>query len=209
MEMHARICRTVREDVSATADDEATVLPAAEVTRHLDDCAECRRYAQAVGVLDRRVRIGVAEQVPDLTAAVLISLADDRAATQDRRTRDLRGLVALAGLVQLALAMPGLVGLVGPDLHLGRDLAALQLALGVGFLVAAWQPSRAAGLLPVAGVVALAALATGMVDVATGAATLAGELTHLTELVGVAALYGLRRRVPSGPLPLRAGAEPI
>ncbi|MCC5947286.1 MAG: hypothetical protein JJT89_02425 [Nitriliruptoraceae bacterium] len=209
MPSNPRVCHAVQEDLSAAADAEEQLLPSVELDRHLAVCASCQGFRDGLEAVTRRVRVGVADEVPDLTASVLVALADDRAVSRDRRTLELRWLVALAGAVQLVLAVPALVGMVGPDLHLGRDLAALQLALGVGFLVAAWQPSRTPGLVPVAVVVALVAVVTGSLDVLSGAATLTGELTHLAEIVGVAALIALRRRIPSGPLPLRAGAEPV
>ncbi len=204
----SRTCRTVREAVSARIDGESHPLPDAEVDRHVDDCRACAGYLDDVVDLGRRLRVADAGAVPDLTAPILVALAEDREAVASGWTSRLRGLVALAGAVQLALALPALVGLVGPDVHLGRDLAALQLALGVGFLVVAWQPSRAAGLLPVAAVVGIVTLATAGVDVTAGNASLAGEAAHLSEVVGVVALWALHRRVPYGPLPVRAGAEP-
>ena len=204
----SRTCRTVREALSARLDGETHPLPDSEVDRHLDTCAACTDHLDDVVDLGRHLRVGAAVEVPDLTAPILVALAEDRAAVETGWTSRLRGLVALAGAVQLALALPALLGVVGPDVHLGRDLAALQLALGVGFLVAAWQPSRAAGLLPVAVVVAIVTVITAGIDVAAGNATLVAEVTHLSELVGVVALWALHRRVPSGPLPMRAGAEP-
>ena len=205
----SRTCRAVREALSARVDGEDHPLPDDEVERHLDACAACTDHLDDVVALGRRLRVGGAVDVPDLTAPILVALADDRAAMATGWTTRLRGLVALAGAVQLALALPALVGVVGPDVHLGRDLAALQLALGVGFLVAAWQPSRAAGLLPVAGVVVVVTLLTVSIDVAAGAASLAAEAAHLSEVAGVAALWALHRRVPFRPLPMSAGAEPV
>jgi predicted anti-sigma-YlaC factor YlaD len=203
-----RTCRTVREALSAHIDGERHPLPDVEVERHLDGCRDCTTYLDGVVGLGRQLRVGEAVEVPDLTAPILVALAEDRQAVATGWTSRLRGLVALAGAVQLALALPALLGVVGPDVHLGRDLAALQLALGVGFLVAAWQPSRAAGLLPVAVVVGVVTVITAGVDVAAGNASLGAETAHISEIVGVLALWALRRRVPYGPLPMRAGAEP-
>lgn len=205
----SRTCRTVREALSTRIDGEDHPLPDDEVERHLEACEGCTDHLEAVVGLGRRLRVGAAVEVPDLTAPILVALAEDRTAAATGWTGRLRGLVALAGGVQLALAVPALLGVAGPDVHLGRDLAALQLALGVGFLVAAWQPSRAAGLLPVAAVVGILTIVTAGTDVVAGTASLTAEAAHLSEVVGVAALWALRRRVPLGPLPMRAGAEPI
>lgn len=202
-------CAVVRDVLSSAMDGESTSLPDVEVERHTAACADCARYAEALPGLARRTRLAAAAEVPDLTAPILVALAEDRERRAGPRVMELRWLVGLAGIVQLTLAVPALVGVVGPDLHVLRELGALQLALAIGFLVAAWQPSRAAGVLPIAAVVAVAAVATAVFDVATGAATVAGELVHLAEIVGVAALWLLQRRSPDRPLPLRAGAEPV
>lgn len=205
---HASTCAVIREAMSSAADGEDTPLPESEVARHVADCPGCARYADALPGVIRRTRVGTAAPVPDLTASVLVALAEDRAHRAGPRVTELRWLVGLAGLVQLALALPALFGTVGPDLHVLRELGALQLALAIGFLVAAWQPSRAAGVLPIAAVVAVAAVGIAVLDVATGLATVTGELVHLAEVVGVVALWLLQRQRPEQPLPLRAGAEP-
>lgn len=193
-------CRTVREAVSAGLDGEDAVLPAAEVRRHLAGCPACETFAAQLPEVNRRVTVAGAEAVPDLTAPILVALAGDRNAIDDRRIRDLRVLVALAGAVQLVLAIPVLLGLVGPAVHWGRDLGAFELALGAGLFLAAWQPRRAAGVLPIAAVVAVLATFGGVVDLVAGRATILAELTHLTELIGVAALWALTRRLPDDPV---------
>lgn len=191
-------CAPVRESISALVDGEDAPLGGAAVDRHLDVCTSCAAHAAGVERIHRSVRVTGAADVPDLTADVLVAVTQATRRRAGRRVRELRGLVALAGVVQLVLALPFLLGLAGPDLHVGRDLGALQLALGVGLLVAAWQPWRAAGVLPIVAVVAGITVVAGAVDVAAGAATLAGELVHLSEIVGVAALWSLRRRDPVG-----------
>jgi predicted anti-sigma-YlaC factor YlaD len=188
-----RPCGDVREAISAALDGEEAPLAAARVRDHLDGCAACTRYADAVPSIARSTRVGEARQVPDLTAPILVAVTEQGVLDGRRRVQHLRLLVALAGLVQLALAVPTLAGVTVAPLHLGRDLGSLQLALAVGLLVAAWQPRRAAGVLPIATVVAGAAIVTGVVDVVTGVATVVAELTHLAEVVGVLALWLLTR----------------
>lgn len=189
-------CSAVRETISARLDGEEATLTTDEVERHLRACDRCHRFTANLAAVNRRISVGGAETVPDLTAPILVALAEDRGAQVDGRTSQLRVLVALAGVVQLVLALPVLFGAAGATAHLGRDLGAFELALGAGLLLAAWQPRRAAGVLPVAAVVAVVATAAGLIDLAAGRATLLSELTHLTELVGVAALWALTRRLP-------------
>ena len=194
-------CADAREAVSARHDGEPSPIDIEVVDQHLDGCEACARYAGQLGVVSRRARVAAAESVPDLTEPILARVAAAQPA--GRRVRELRWLVGLAGLVQVAVAVPALLGTIGVDQHLGRDLGALQLALAVGFLLAAWQPARAIGVLPVAAVVAVVAVVTAGIDVAAGAATLTAELTHLSEVVGVLALWALRRRTPASPVTLR------
>lgn len=191
-------CASVRESVSAALDGEEAALPSVEVRRHLTTCGDCRRFEAALPGVNRRVTVAGAEAVPDLTAAILRALAPGLGGPTPR-PRELRFLVGFAGVIQLVLAVPVLVGAVGPAVHLGRDLAAFELALGAGLLLAAWQPRRAAGVLPIAAVVAVLATLGGVVDLATGRASFVSELGHLAELVGVAALWALVRRLPDPP----------
>lgn len=190
-------CAPVREALSARLDDEDAVLPADEVDHHLAACTACRRFATALPAVNRRVTVGGADAVPDLTAPILVALAADGAGTPDRRVLDLRVVVALAGVVQLVLAVPVLLGTTTAFTHVGRDLGAVELALGVGLLLAAIQPRRAAGVLPIAAVAAAVATVGGVIDLVTGRASVLAELTHLTEVVGVLALWALTRRLPS------------
>lgn len=212
-DVHTTSCVAVREAISADLDGEAAALPETTVARHLQGCRGCATFRDALPVATRRAVVAQAEAVPDLTGPILTALAEDRTAEQDRRTRDLRVLVGLAGVVQLALAIPVLVGLAGPAAHLGRDLGALELALGVGLLLAAVQPQRAHGVLPIAAVVAVTVTLAGVIDLVAGRATPIAELTHISELIGVAALWALTRRLPLttvSPLPFaRGGATPI
>jgi predicted anti-sigma-YlaC factor YlaD len=255
-------CATARETISADHDDEAGACTRSEVADHLDLCAPCARFADAITALSRRTRVGAAHAVPDLSETIARQVVIGRAGAAPRqpdevdgrevsvgevdgrevsvgevdghevsvagagagparpraadrsaggagaaspgspasrrrdRSAEVRALVALAGLAQLVIALPMLLGLVGPDLHLGRDLGALQVALGVGLLFAAAQPRRAHGLLPVAVVVASVTVVAAAIDVMTGVASLAAESTHLAELVGVVVLWALSRQVP-------------
>jgi predicted anti-sigma-YlaC factor YlaD len=102
-------------------------------------------------------------------------------------------------MTQLILAVPLL--LLGRDsgsaLHTTRELGAFSLALAVGMLVAAWQPERAGGLLPMAGALAAGLIATAVADVVTGHSPIIGEAPHLLELVGVVLLWRLATTNPT------------
>lgn len=185
-------CVPTREALSAQLDGETSSLPLAEAQRHAASCTPCGRFGAQLATVTRRVRVAAADAVPDLTAPILVALAEDRAGVGLRRLRDLRVVIGLAGVVQLVLAMPVLFGLT-VGVHLGRDLGALELALGVGFLVAAYQPHRASGVLPIAAAAFGVVMVAAVFDVTAGRAALVGELGHLSELVGVLALWTLTR----------------
>ena len=195
------VCGLVRESVSASLDGETPVLTRPEVDAHLRDCAACVGHVERLAALDRTTARGDVVPAPARTQAILAALGEQAEARPARRMTELRVLVGAAGVAQLLLALPLLLGLMGPDAHAGRDLGALQLALGVGFLVAALQPHRAVGVLPVGIALAGAVLVVATADVVTGQVTLVEELTHLGELVGVAGLWALARRVPAAARP--------
>jgi predicted anti-sigma-YlaC factor YlaD len=197
-------CVSVTDAISARLDGESHPLSSTVVARHLATCATCTRFEVDAATIAGRTRDLATAPTPDLAPSILAAVTEDQLATDHRRTLELRWLVALAGLVQLAFALPVLAGAASADLHVGRDLGALQLALGVGLVLAAWQPQRSAGVLPIATVVAITVLAAAGWDVASGVTTLGAELTHLGEVFGVLAVWALRRRVPSGPPSIRA-----
>lgn len=190
-------CAAVREAVSADLDGEVAPLADRAVSHHLRHCAACDGFATAAGGLSRRVRVAAAQDVPDLTAAIMTRLADEPPASSVPWVVRLRAVVAMAGIAQMILAVPLVAGMVGADPHLGRDLAALQVALGVGLILAAVQPHRAAGVLPVIAVVAGVTLVLAGIDVATGVAVWTAELVHLSEVIGVLALWALSRTLPT------------
>lgn len=181
-------CDEVREAISAAADGEASPLERSMIDTHLARCAGCAAFAGAVEQLDRRFRIRPAEAVPDLSAPIL------RASTPKAAREWPRYVLLCVALVQLALAIPALVGAEhNISVHAAHELGSWDAALAVGLLVAAWQPRRAAGLLPFALALAGAMVATAGLDIATGHAPAIGETQHVLDLAGVAALWLLTR----------------
>lgn len=109
-------------------------------------------------------------------------------------------VLVLAGVAQLALALPAVLGARGDlgSVHTWRELGAAQIALGVGFLFSAVRPSRAAGLLPVAAALVVTGLGGGVVDVVQGHAEALAEARHVVELIALGALAVLAHREPAG-----------
>src|SRR5215207_146456 len=112
-----------------------------------------------------------------------------------------RALLWAAAVTGLMLAASRLVGI--PPLserisaHAGRELAALEAALAVGFTLAAWRPGRhAGGLLWVAVTAAGLTLLGSGADLLTGRSHIGGEVAHLPLLAGA---LGLLLTRPSRP----------
>src|SRR5690606_14284206 len=210
-------CEQVREALSARLDGEETGMAAARLEAHLAGCAGCAAWLAQAERLDRMV--AHAQPVPpDLTAGILAAVAADprtrsrQAAEAVRRTRRmiLRVALAVAAAVQVVAVLPVLAG---ADLHLSREIASFELAMAVGFWLAAWRPERARGFVPVAVVLAAALALTSVVDVLSARTAPAYEAGHLVAVVQAGLLWALaryERRGPriAGPAAGTAGAHP-
>jgi predicted anti-sigma-YlaC factor YlaD len=113
--------------------------------------------------------------------------------------------LAVVALVQIALAVPAL--LFGSDaglpVHTARHLGSFDAALGVGFLVIAWKPSRVPGLIPMTVALVGFLFLTSVVDVASGRTAALAELTHTTELLGLALCLLIGRATAPPRMPRR------
>jgi predicted anti-sigma-YlaC factor YlaD len=187
-------CEPYRDALSALLDGEAAPLPETEVRAHVDGCAACTGFVAASEGLSRRVRVAEAEPVPDLTASILAAVSPPDVARTRARFEQLRALLVLVGVVQLVLAVPVLFAAGGLPGHVAREAGIFELALGIGFLVVAWRPSRAGGLLPVAAVVSVLLAVTSVSDLVAGTAAWLPETAHVLELVGTGLLWALDRR---------------
>ncbi|SBT52749.1 zf-HC2 domain-containing protein [Micromonospora auratinigra] len=194
-------CDDVRVALSARLDGEDPQAPAGALDAHTAACPGCRSWLASAERVTRLTRLQAVE-VPDLTAAVLAAAAAERAAHRDGRVaaararrQVLRVAVAVAALAQLAVALPILLAGAGvaADPHTGREMASFDVALAVGFALAAWRPERARAFLPVALVLAGCLAATSVVDVAASTTALVHELGHLAAVVQAGLLWALTR----------------
>ena len=191
-------CDQIREAISARLDGEDPGVPAADVDAHLAICARCRAFADGAGALHRSVRLAPAPEVPDLTPKVLAAIGTEPNADAGDagRTLALRLMLAVLGLVQVAVAVPALFGEDGGlAVHSARHLGSFSLALAVGFLFAAWRPTRVAGLLPVAVALVACLIGTSVLDVVDGRAAALSEASHVTEIAGLIAVWLLAHSV--------------
>ncbi|HYN93238.1 MAG TPA: hypothetical protein VES42_05275, partial [Pilimelia sp.] len=120
-----------------------------------------------------------------------------RAAAQARR-QVLRWAVALAAVAQVAVAVPVLLGGagLGANPHVSREMASFELALAVGFALAAYRPQRARAFVPVAVVLAGCLALTSVVDMANASTALVHEVGHLAAGAQAALLWALGRSAP-------------
>ncbi len=184
-------CEECRIGISSRLDDEDPGCPSAALHAHLAGCADCRGFESEATRLHRASRVTAAPAVPDLTPRVLAAIGDTRGRAEPAATDHLdawRLGLAVVALVQIALAIPAL--LFGTDaglpVHTARHLGSFDAALGVGFLVIAWKPSRVPGLIPMTLALVAFLCLSSVVDVASGRTAALGELTHVTELLGLA-----------------------
>ena len=201
-------CETFREALSARLDGEDPGIDEATVDEHLGSCGACSAWSDEVATLHRMVRVREAEIVPDLTAAILgtAPTAPVRRSPMAEVISPARWALFVVGLTQLVLAAPPL--LLGEDagatVHVARELGSFDVALAVGLLVAAWQPARAWGLLPVIAALGLVMASTAVVDVVRGTASSLGEAHHALDLAGLVLLWRVARE-ERGPAQRRRG----
>ncbi len=136
----------------------------------------CRAFAHDAEDLHRAVRLEPAPPIPDLAPSILLAIGDDTRAGAAGAARDrgelvtlLRWLLVALAVVQIAVAVPALLGSdAGLPVHTARHLGSFDVAIAVGFLFAAWKPSRIAGMLPVLGALAVCLVISALLDVAAG-----------------------------------------
>lgn len=191
-------CGRWQEAVSARLDGEDPGIGQEALDAHARVCRDCRQFAGAAGALDT-LPVPRPPEAAGRSVGILAAVrAADRAAARRRPPAPhgaVRPALALVGMAQLLTSLPYLVSLA--DAHVMRDLAAFELALGVGFLVAAARPATAAGLLPTAGALVVVLGVVVVADVISGRAAAASEAVHVTEAAGVGLLWLLASRTPA------------
>ncbi len=199
-------CEDFQEAWSARLDGEPVDVPSEAIDAHVAGCEDCAAFTRGAEQVHRTVRIRGAEAVPDLAPAILAAAPapvpapalSGPAVAPPVREWARYALLAIA-LTQLVLATPAfLLGdQAGATTHLARELGSWDLALAVAWLVVAWSPKRAAGLIPFAAALALVMAGTAVVDVAAGRVPALSESHHLLDVIGVALVWVLARSTPS------------
>lgn len=201
----------VRIALSARLDGEDPLVAPDAIDTHLAGCAGCRDWLAGAERLTRAVRVQ-SVQVPDLTERILAAAGAQGALPRPARGRSapdgsahgwpargwpgttaLRWLLGLLATLQLILAVPDLLGAIGHDAHAGREVAAFDVALAVGLLIAAWYPEQARVFSPVVLTLVVCFATISAVDVVQGVVT-PGRIAVHTIAVAQAGLLWLLAR---------------
>lgn len=201
-------CARIRLVLSARIDGEASVAESGAADAHLSTCVSCAEWETAAQRLNRAVRVRPAAVTPDLTAAIMAASrpSDPVLASGPPRGRTPGARRLLLGLVAAAQLGTGLVELVpagghvmAGEAHLFNESTAWNLALGIGFGVAAVRPRWAAGLLPTVGVFVALLGAFSILDILAGRTDLARVATHAAAAAGLVLLWLVHREHRRGP----------
>ena len=190
-------CEDVREALSAELDGESSPQPRVVLDVHLADCPACTAWADAAHAITRRVRLGAAQDVADLTARVLTAwnapTVRGRRSPWWRRGATARVALAVLAIAQFVVTFPQLW--LGHDAdtatHPAHELGSLGAAFAVGLAAAAVRPARARALVPIVGAGGLALLATAIADLISRRTVVSDELPHLIVVAGWLVLLGL------------------
>jgi predicted anti-sigma-YlaC factor YlaD len=151
------------------------------------------------------VRLAPAPVIPDLTPGILAAIGEERAAADrpatapsDDANHALRWILLAIAVAQIAVGIPALIfgADAGLPVHTARHIGSFDVAPGVGFLYAAWKPSRIPGLLPVVAALVVCLVGSSLLDVAAGNTAAFGEVQHVLDFVGLAVVWLLSRPEP-------------
>lgn len=188
------ICDIARATLSAHLDHEASEEEAAGALAHVRACDRCSTWWVSTTSINRLLRVRPAERVPDLAGAVLARAHP----VAPGRWGWVRWALASVALVELSLALPGLIaGHGAASIHDARHVGSFGTAIAIGLLYVAWRPARAFGILPIVAALALTMGVAAVVDVTQGRTTGLAEAHHLLEVAGLALVWTLAGR----PLP--------
>jgi len=185
-------CARAREWVSAGLDGELDDDQHSELAEHLAACPACAAYAVRAGQLHRSMRISAMPEIPDLVPAIMA-----RAKPPAMFPLLIRYSLLILGLVGLAIALPELwTAATAEHAHAASHLGGWDAAFAIGLIVAAVQPARARGLLPMALALGGFMIITAAIDVGAGRTSGMAESTHVLELVDLVLLWLLVRQQP-------------
>ena len=192
-------CDSARIAISALLDGEPPLVDRSQLERHLAECVHCRAWRERAHEVTRAMRLRPAAPAPALPRELLDRVA---AAPSGRWWKSLAGLTRVAlvlmALAQIAVAWPMLLAASYREapVHVAHEMGSFELALAIGFLVAAWRPSRAIGMRSLVAAAAGLLVVTAAIDLLSGRTTLGDEAPHLLAVVGWLLLRELATLTP-------------
>jgi predicted anti-sigma-YlaC factor YlaD len=194
-------CGSAREAISALLDEEVLGVEREDLQAHLANCPECRLWREDAHRLTRRVRLAPAQPVPSPPESLFDALgASARPSPWPTSLTLTRLALMVVGVVQIAwVGVPTLIFGTdrGSPIHVAHEMGSFDVALAVGFLLAAWRPARAHGIRTLVGAAALLLVATAALDLALGRTTVADEAPHLLAVAGWLLLRQLAGLMPT------------
>jgi predicted anti-sigma-YlaC factor YlaD len=193
-------CDRFREAASARLDGEPLGMSASGLNHHLATCADCARWAEDATRLTRQARL-TATMVPDLSDRITADVVLPAGRVLRRRLL-LRAALALAGIVQSAIALPAFFGEsigMAMSAHATHEAAAWNLALAAAFLATAATPRRAAGLVPLLATFVVVLAALSLRDYAAEMVSTVRISTHLSAIGGLVLVLLLDRAERASP----------
>lgn len=179
-------CEEARIAISALLDAEEPGLKHGQLEQHLVSCEACWRWREDAHEVTRRFRLGSAQAPAPSQALLEGTKAAARHWSWPQTATLTRFALVLVALGQIAITVPALI--LGSDhdapIHVAHEMGAFDLALAIGFLLAAWRPSRARGMSTIVGVAALVLVITAVIDLAAGRTSPGDETPHLLALAG-------------------------
>ena len=193
-------CEAAREAISALLDGEPLGVDRQALEVHLARCPACSRWREGAHMVTRRVRLAPARAVAPpargLLAAVVAGFGPQRRPRQIVLTRAALAAIAVAQLIWVT-GPALLLGDRGAPIHVSHEMGSFDMALAVGFLVAAWRPTRAQGMRALVGAAALFLVLTAALDLAGGHTSPSDEAPHLLAVAGWLLLRHLAALTPS------------
>ena len=191
-------CELVRSSISAALDGENPVLPSAEVESHLAGCASCSRWRTDAHEVTRQFRLQGAEVPRMAPEALLARLREVHKVRRRPAVSTARWALVVVAIGQVVV---NLHLMISGDIDGFRDLGALEMALGIGYFVAAVRPKRAAGMRAIVGTAALLLIGSAVIDLMAHRTTAWDEAPHLITLAGWLLVTFVASQTPETGLP--------
>jgi predicted anti-sigma-YlaC factor YlaD len=186
-------CETARYALSAMLDGEPATADPVDVEAHIEGCANCQAWRETVHELTRRARLVPASESIIPSREVLEHLRRTAAPRARHDVDALRIALVVVALLQLGLTLPLL--LFGRN-DLVRDFGGSDMALFVGFLIAALRPTRASVISPVVGTAAGLLVVMALIDLIGDRTTLLAESPHAVAFAGWLLVMRIGRLAP-------------